>query len=121
MTGRRPRIGLTLDVDPDGQRYEIKQVYVDGRPVALDAAAATTGGRRGGRGVRGEARRRQIVRIIAIHQATYPREARERAVARHHSDDRREVVIELRDPRPKPEDGSNRPGLPGQAEGSDYP
>ena len=49
MTGRRPRIGLTLDVDPDGQRYEIKQVYVEavssagGLPVLLPHAGAVAG------------------------------------------------------------------------------
>jgi putative glutamine amidotransferase len=44
MTARRPRIGLTLDVDLDTQRYEIKQAYVDavlsagGLPVLLPHA-----------------------------------------------------------------------------------
>jgi putative glutamine amidotransferase len=44
MTARRPRIGLTLDVDEAAQRYELKQGYVDavlaagGLPVLLPHA-----------------------------------------------------------------------------------
>jgi putative glutamine amidotransferase len=44
MTARRPRIGITLDVDPERRRYEIKQGYVaavlgaGGLPILLPHA-----------------------------------------------------------------------------------
>ncbi len=44
MTARRPRIGITLDVDPERRRYEIQQAYLDavlgagGLPILLPHA-----------------------------------------------------------------------------------
>ena len=52
---------------------------------------------------RRERRGAQVARVVAVHRPPQPREARERAVARHHAHDRREVMVELGEARPEPE------------------
>ena len=70
----------------------------------------------------GPARGREIVWIASIHQLAHPLEARGRAVAGHHADDRGEVVVELGEASPEPEGGLGRLGArdPIAAEDEDH-
>jgi hypothetical protein len=52
---------------------------------------------------RRDPRRPEIVGEAPVHQPTDPAETDQRAVARHDADDRREVVIQLREARKKPQ------------------
>ena len=58
----------------------------------------------------GERRGAQVARVVAVHAAPQPGEARERAVAGHHADDGREVVVELGEAGPEPERELHRLG-----------
>ena len=93
--------GQHQDDGDDGRRPQRREDEREGH-ADLQRGAQVGHGRREPRGA-------QVGRVGAVHAAPQPREAGEGAVAGHHADDGREVVVQLGDAGPEPE--GERDGL----------